>query len=234
MVSLALKVERLKSFRVYFPLLLAFLLITFSSLIVTYLSEGNPGLLTSLAVSPKNWWGAVTSLFANYKMEYAFSNIIGLTVYFLLFSLGNAFLSREERSKRFLFFSVTIFVAGIVANSLFLLTVFLVPSLQGPSIGTSALVYGVAGSASAFAIFNFFSVKNLVKHKVFFFWLWITNPFILLLSSIDLYRQLSGATNFFVAYQVNIFVHYYAFSTGLMISLVWLLLAYSHSPKAPR
>jgi hypothetical protein len=230
---LALKVDLAKSFKSYVPLLVAFVVIVSLSLVTTELVENNSNLLMNLAVSPGHPWGIVTALFANYNMEYAFSNIVGLSVYFVLFCLANAFLLREGKSKRYLFFSITIFVAGILANIFFLVTGFLVLSLQGASIGTSPIVYGVEGSAFTFAVINFLSLKKIMKKRLIYFYLWLANPFIILLSSLDLYIQLSRATSFFVYNQVNIFVHYYAFASGLMITLIWFLLTNIQTFKNP-
>jgi hypothetical protein len=202
----------------YSLLVVVFITITLLSAVTTVIAFGNEGVSNILQVSPKSPWGILTSLFMNYKIENLFTNVGGLAFYFFFLSCASAFLANEERKSRIRFFSGAILAAGIVANMLFLLMLYFWP-LLGASSGTSAVVYGVEGTAVCLALINLVNLKKASKTSklpIIFF-----NAILIIMPAYELYGQITNVVQVYITDQVNVLVHYYAFCAGFLFCLFW-------------
>jgi membrane associated rhomboid family serine protease len=207
-------------FRSYLPLVVLFLFISLLALIVTLLTQNNALLSSTLQLSFHSPWGIVTSLFLNYNIIHLTTNIIGLAFFFFFFSCSCAFIDERERKKRFPIFTKIIFVAGILANSVYLMfAAFNYTKFQNfSSAGTSAIVYSVEGAVLCFAILNLLNMKKQLKLSlkmpIIFF-----NLVLIIMPIYEVSSQLINANQVFAADHVNVLVHYYAFCISFLLLL---------------
>jgi hypothetical protein len=218
---MALKVRLTQFLKSYLIILALFLFISILSSIITSLAQNNTMITDNLQASARTPWGVITSLFMNYKLANLVSNIEGLSFYFFFFSLASSFMEAEKRKKMFVFFSIVIFLAGIMANIIFITTTQLALKKEFFSSGTSAIVYGVEGAVLSYAIINLLTIRrqlNIAKWQFVFF-----NAVLIIMPIYEIIGQMTNAVYVFFMDQTNVLVHYYAFCIGLLFVLFWNL-----------
>lgn len=207
------------------PFLIAILLISVISTICSTLTESVQGVLIA---SPSTPWGVVTSIFVNSSVDKLISNISGLLMYSLFFSLANFFLPSSERRGRSLIITVLVFPSAIISN-IFWIALF--PQLSAS--GTSGIVYGLEGTILVFAFANLSIFKHLEKLNLLSVMTSLINPCIIIMVLSDILFQLLNVTFIFIS-GINILVHYFSFATSLILTLMWIFIRYRHTTSSWR
>lgn len=215
------------------PISLAFIFILVAGVTIHITRELiYPDLINVLAASSRTPWGIFTSLFAHDQIEDLGSNMGGLLLYLWFFSITNYFLPKKEKGERVSFLLIAIFASAILSNILYIASV-----PQKAATGSSGIVYASMGVTMGFALVNIPKIIELGKNGsrnrkltqailVFFTIILV----VLIIPQIILEVWQSAEL---MAADVNILVHWYAFTIGLCLTLIFYLkrARISHSPS---
>lgn len=203
------------------PMFLAFILILSISTIVFGLSLVYPITNEILKASWGTPWGIATSLFAHNGFEHYSMNMIGLSVYFLLFFITNLLLPKEEIYKRVKLSLIAMFLIAVISNFVWIV---LVP--QSSTLGSSGLVYASQGVMMGFALMNCLRIIELPhkskRDKAWFLLFCLSNLiiFVVAFSQILLQPQVFLS----VGLGVNVVVHGLSFYAALILVVVWSII----------
>jgi hypothetical protein len=182
----------------------------------------NPVIIIVLSASSHTPWGIVTSLFIHGGgLWHLSNNLVALFALFLLLSMSNLNSSTRERRVIIIFLLISIFLAAVVSNFLW---VMLVPN--GITSGLSGVVFATEGVLVAFSLRNsmtmFRLAKRDTKEEKRAQTLWMLNLLVFLLSFIQIVSNPRLFLN--VAQGVNSFVHGVAFLSNFSLTITWSFL----------
>jgi hypothetical protein len=182
----------------------------------------NPVIIIVLSASSHTPWGIVTSLFIHGDgLWHLSNNLVALFALFLLLSMSNLNSSTRERRVIIIFLLISIFLAAVVSNFLW---VMLVPN--GITSGLSGVVFATEGVLVAFSLRNsmtmFRLAKRDTKEEKRVQTLWMLNLLVFLLSFIQIVSNPRLSLN--VAQGVNSFVHGVAFLSNFSLTITWSFL----------
>lgn len=119
-----------------------------------------------LAVSPNTSWGVITSLFVHEGPFHFGQNVVGLLLLTFLLAFTSIGLSEKGRRDLSFFFLWNVFFSAIMANSIYLVLMFVIPLPK--SIGSSGAVYAswgiMMGYVTLHSIPPSFKKDELVKY----------------------------------------------------------------------
>lgn len=153
-------VSRLKGIFRDFQALFLFYLVLLSLCVLVYaINLPYPWLDDVLLASRSTPWGIFTSLFIHSDLAHLVMNMVGLLSFFLVFSFTNYYNPSEENTSRIHFFIITIIIATVLSNLLWILIVNI------GTIGASGLIYASEGSVTGFCLVNFWEIYNEVRNS---------------------------------------------------------------------
>jgi hypothetical protein len=183
--------------------------------------------LAPISVSIKSPWGIITSNFV-YDGSGNLEAYILYTFLFLATSLAYGY---GTRKKRYLTIIYSMFIGGVIANTLWLYTMF-TQNNTITSAGESSVIYSLIGACFAIVLIDVFIIifgllyNKLFKKKPYLFylkspariWRWVGGGFSVSLSIILLVNLYDEPVAFLSEYShFNFTVHIYGFIFGLLI-----------------
>jgi membrane associated rhomboid family serine protease len=174
-----------------------------------------PRITTSLIASRETPWGVFTSLFIHRNINDLFTNLLSLGSFFLIYTFSNFHLLYEERSKRAVFFLVSIMFSALLSNFIWIIIVDI------GTIGASGLIYASEGVVTGFCLLNLWDIydemktKNNKENR--------GNLIINLLIFIAICAWMVFYTNSFLSYsrEVNVLIHGSSFIIGFILAIEW-------------
>jgi len=146
------------------PALYAFLTILIPSGVLLVLTSLEPSLYDILSASRNTPWGIFTSIFVHSGVAHFGGNIVVLLAFLFLFVKLEETLPQEHQYRDSRFLGLSMFLCGMIANSL-----FLVVSI-GSSAGASGVVYACEGVITGFAFLialsGRLSLDHLKRHQL--------------------------------------------------------------------
>lgn len=199
--------------------LMVALFISTISIIVFIANLSNPNLNDILSSSINTPWGIVTSIFVHVNFIHLGLNIFFLWLWNSFIIIQESLLDRFERIKRLKFFVVTIFVAAIIPNAIWVFVLF--PGSR--TMGSSGVVFAILGGTVGFYLMNIvniiskFKIQNqqIIKRRKIKSLLFNTIVLVFFLALI-FYSPFFDATD----PKVNVFVHAMSFLIAFLLVMV--------------
>ena len=184
--------------------------------------------LAPISNSIKSPWGIITS---NFVYD-GFGNLEAYILYMSLFLVTCSAYSYETRKKRYLTIICSMFVGGVIANGIWLYTMFTQRS-SVTSAGESSVIFAFIGACfalifidSTIIVFGWLHNKIFKKKPYLYYlksqmkrWRWVGGGFSIGLTIILLADLYDGRVAFFSEYpHINFTVHVYGFICGSLIA----------------
>jgi membrane associated rhomboid family serine protease len=144
-----------RSFR---PAFTAFLVVLIPSAMLLVLTSLAPPLYDALPASRNTPWGVFTSIFVHSGFVHFAGNMVVLFAFLFVFLKLEEDMPQDHQYKDSRFLGRSIFLCGVIANSLFLV------ASSGSAAGASGVVYACEGVIMGLAFLMIFSGKFNFAH----------------------------------------------------------------------
>ncbi len=136
------------------PIKKALLIFTGVNILVFILTSLYAPLSDALALSAQQPWGVATSIFVHAGPVHLLVNLVGFTIWSLMFVVMHLLDTEGQRFSASKFFLSSVFAAGVVTNAIELV-IWVSTGSANTSIGASGMVYAALGLAFASAFLHF-------------------------------------------------------------------------------